>query len=122
MSCCGNGKNVLKPNELNRKITIQRVETVTDPEGISHETWTDVVTLRSSRTPLAAGAREFFQAAAINAEKNIQYRVRFRKGLFPNMRLIDAFDGKTYNIIAVLDDFFGDRTQTHLIAELIEDG
>lgn len=122
MSCCGNGKNVLKTNELNRKIIIQRVETVINPEGIPIETWTNVVTVWSSRKPLVTGAREYFQAAAINADKRIQYRIRYRKNIFPNMRLIDLVDGKTYNIMAVLDDFFGDRSQTHLITELLEDG
>lgn len=120
MSCCGASKNVLKPNELNRKVTIQQVTNTVDAEGIVVETWADIATVWAGRKPL--NGREFFAAAAINAEKTVKYVVRYRRGLKPNMRLVDSLDNVTYNIVAVLDDYYGDRTQTHLMCEVLEDG
>lgn len=117
--CCSDS-NVIKPNELNRKITIQKVMNAVDPEGIPIEEWTNVATLWSNRKPLSG--REYFEAAAINAEKTIKYRIRYRRDILPNMRIFDVLDGKYYSIKAVLDDYYGDRTQTHLMCELIEDG
>lgn len=117
--CCSDS-NVLKPNELNRKITIQQAENTVDPEGIPVESWSDVMTIWSNRKPLSG--REYFEAAAINAEKTVKYRTRYRRGIYPNMRLVDHLDGRIYKIVAVLDDYYGDRTQTHLMVELVEDG
>lgn len=117
--CCTDS-NVLKPSELNRKITIEQVTNTVDAEGIFTETWSTFAVIRAARRPL--NGREFFEAAAINAEKTVKYQVRYRKGLLPNMRVTDALDGKVYNIRAVLDDYYGDRTQTHLMCEVLEDG
>lgn len=113
----------MKPlvNDLNRRITIQHYATVeVDEEGIAIKDWIPLVTVWASKLPLVAGAREYFQAAAINAEKRIQYRIRYRKDVLPNMRIVD--DGKTLEIITVMDDASSDRTVTRLVAELIEDG
>lgn len=107
-------------NDLNRRITIQQATTVTDPEGIPTETWTDVATVWASRNPLSG--REYFAAAAANAEKTVKYRIRYRPGILPNMRLIDHRDDVTYEVKAVLDDYYGDRTQTHILAEVLQDG
>ncbi|MCM3589630.1 phage head closure protein [Brevibacillus borstelensis] len=109
-------------NDLNRRITIQQKQTVVDPEGIPTESWVDVATVWAAREPLVAGAREFFSAAAVNAEKTVRYAIRYRPGIFSNMRLFDKRDGLTYEIKAVLDDVFGDRTQTHIMAEVLTDG
>lgn len=117
--CCSNS-NVIPPSELNRKITIQQVTNTVDPEGIFVETWTDFATVWANRKPLSG--REYFEAAAINAEKTVKYRIRYRRGIKANMRLFDVLDGKYYNIVAPLDDYYGDRTQTHLMCEVIEDG
>lgn len=117
--CCSDS-NVIQPSELTRKITIEQVTNTVDAEGIPVETWSTFAILRAARNPLSG--REFFEAAAINAEKTVKYRVRYRKGLLPNMRLTDSLDGKIYNIRAVLDDYYNDRTQTHLMVELLEDG
>lgn len=111
-----------KVSDLNRRILIQEKQTITDPEGISTEMWVDFVTVWAAREPLVAGARDFFSAAAINAEKTARYKIRYRPGILPSMRLFDRTDGKFYSIKTPLDDVFGDRTETHIIAEVLEDG
>lgn len=116
MSC----KNVLKPSELNRRITLQQVTTTTDAEGIATETWTDVVMLWSSRLPMSG--QEYFAAASTGADITVKYRIRYRPGITAAMRLVDQHDGRIYKIAAVLDDYYGDRTQTHLMCEVHSDG
>lgn len=119
--CCGASKNVLKPSELNRKVDILHYTTInTNAEGIAVKGWAVWAPLWAGRKPVSG--RDFFEAAANNAEKTVTYRIRYRKGILPNMRLYDYFDKQTYDIIAVLDDYYGDRTQTHLKTELIESG
>ncbi|MGG1534514.1 phage head closure protein [Brevibacillus agri] len=115
-------KSRLLVNKMNRRITIQEKQLVVDPEGIPTVDWVDVATVWAAREPLIAGAREFFSAAAINAEKTVRYAVRYRTGILPSMRLFDLHDSMTYEIKAVLDDVLGDRTQTHIVAEVLTDG
>jgi SPP1 family predicted phage head-tail adaptor len=110
----------LTASDLNRRITIQQKQIVVDPEGIPTEKWTDVATVWAARNPLSG--KEYFAAAAVNAEKTVKYRIRYRPGILPHMRLIDQKDGVTYDIKAVLDDYYGDRTQTHIMAEVLEGG
>jgi len=113
----------MKPfvNDLNRRITIQHYTTVdVDDEGIARKDWVPLATVWAAKSYAATGAREYFQAAAINAEKRIQYRIRYRKDVLPKMRVVD--DGKTLEIITVMDDINSDRTVTQIIAEMLEDG
>ncbi|URN94560.1 MAG: phage head closure protein [Candidatus Pristimantibacillus lignocellulolyticus] len=108
------------PSEYDRRITIQRFGATIDDEGISTEAWIDVITIWADRKPLTV--KEFFEASAVNAQKSVKYRIRYRTGMLSDMRLIDLRDNQTYNIRGVLDDYYGDHTQTHIIAELIENG
>lgn len=117
--CCADS-NVLKPAELNRRITLQHLTKTKDEIGNEIKVWTDLVTLGANRKPLSG--REWFGAVAVNAEKMVKYRIRYRRGIVPSMRLIDRQDGMTYEIKAVLDDYYGDRTQTHIMAEVMQSG
>ncbi|WP_448028172.1 phage head closure protein [Brevibacillus borstelensis] len=111
----------LTASDLNRRITIQKKEMVLDPEGTPvEETWVDIATLWAARNPLSA--RDFFAAAAVNAEKAVKYRIRYRRGILADMRLVDKHDGTTYEIKGVLDDYHGDRTETHIMVEVLEGG
>lgn len=114
-------KNALRSGKMNRKILIQQLTTETNPEGIPTETWTTAMTLYAFRVPMARFG-EFFAAAAQNAEKTFRYEVRFRPGIAEDMRVLDLKDNRVYEITAALDDAFGDRTETHIIAKEITDG
>lgn len=103
----------LKASDLDRRVTVQKKATITDPEGIPVEGWADVVTIWAARRTLRG--REYFAAAAVNAENTVRFEIRYRTGILADMRLIDLKDNRTYNIHAVLDDVQGDRTETHLM-------
>ncbi|WP_339273628.1 phage head closure protein [Paenibacillus sp. FSL W8-0426] len=107
----------MNPAKLNRRILLQRKSEADEddsgyPVNPGNE-WEDVMTLYASREPLRG--REFFAAAAANAELTLRYKIRYRDGITPDMRFIDLNNGRTCNITAVLDDPFGDRTETHLM-------
>ncbi|MFW5438746.1 phage head closure protein [Paenibacillus apiarius] len=112
----------LTTSELNRRITIQQKTVLTDQEGILQEKWVPVCTIWAKREPIRG--REYFEAAATNAEKTVRYKVRYRLGILPEMRIIDGKKkvndeeiDRVYHIVAVLDDVHGDRTETHLMTE-----
>lgn len=111
----------LNAGKLNRRISIQHYTTVeVDPEGIATEGWTTLAKVWAARTPIRG--RDYFQAAANNAEKTVKFVIRYKEGIKSNMRVYDHKDDLTYDIVTPLDDYFGDRTETHLMCELIEDG
>ncbi|MGF6356766.1 SPP1 family predicted phage head-tail adaptor [Paenibacillus sp. 4624] len=108
----------MNPAKLNRRILLQRKSNGTEDDSgyptDPAETWEDVMTLYASREPLRG--REFFTAAAANAELTLRYKIRYRDGITPDMRFKDLNNGRICNITAVLDDPYGDRTETHLMA------
>jgi len=102
--------------KLRQRITIQRKSRDEDDSGYpipkpDTEEWEDVATVWAAREPLRG--REFFAAAAVQYEKTVRFRIRYRKGIKPGMRVL--CDGVAYEIYAVLDDVHGDRTETHLM-------
>jgi SPP1 family predicted phage head-tail adaptor len=89
----------MKISDLRHRITLQRKDIVKDPEGIAIETWADVATVWASVEPIRG--REYFQAAAVNAENTVRFRIRYRPGIMPNMRVL--YNGRTFNIQSVID-------------------
>lgn len=105
----------LQSNDLNRRITLQRKGSGEDDAGYPSDPdeWIDIDTIWASREPLRG--REFFAAAADQAEKTVIYKIWYRDEIHPDMRFKDNRDDRIYNIYAVLDDVFDDRTETHLM-------
>lgn len=89
----------MKPGKLRHRITLQSKVTVKDPEGIVTETWTDVATVWAAVEPIRG--REYFQAAAVNAENTVRFRIRYRSGITPVMRVV--YNGRTFNVQSVID-------------------
>lgn len=104
----------MNPAKLNRRITIQREgASGTDAEGIPIEGWEDFVTIWAAERAL--NGREYFAAAAVNAENTVRYEIRRRHDIKPSMRVKDG--ERILDIIAVMDDPFGDRSQTRLMCK-----
>lgn len=84
--------------ELNRKITFQALTVSQDPiTGEITEIWTDHVAVFAKVEPLVG--REFFAAAAVQAEGTVKFTMRYRGDLEPTMRI--AFDGDLFNITSI---------------------
>lgn len=108
----------MNPAKLNRRILLQKKSNGEEDESgyptSPDDEWEDVMTVYASREPLRG--REFFAAAAANAELTLRYKIRYREGITPDMRFKDLNNERICNITAVLDDPYGDRTETHLMA------
>lgn len=108
----------MNPAKLNRRILVQKKKVPGPKDAGGYPTadiWEDVDTLYASREPLRG--REFFAAAAAQAENTVRYKIRYGPVITADMRFIDLKDNRTYYLKgSPLDDVFGDRTETHLMA------
>lgn len=82
----------MRIGDLDTRVTIQQKIVTTDPEGLVTETWNDIATVWANLRGLRG--REFFQAAAVNAENTVMVTIRYRPGITTGMRLkYTALDG-----------------------------
>ena len=85
-------------NDLNRKITFREMTIAQDPvTGEMIQTWVDFVSVFARVDPLVG--REYFAAAAVQAEDTTKFTIRHRADINAGMRI--AFDGKTYGITSI---------------------
>lgn len=83
--------------ELRHRITIKERVSTTDSRGFQSASWQDVCTVWAAAENLRG--REFFAAAAVQAERTVKFTIRYREGIDPTMRIV--FGDKTYNITGV---------------------
>jgi len=76
----------MKIGELRHRVTLQKKSVVKDGEGIPTETWADVCSVMAAVEPLRG--REYFVAAAANAENTIRVRIRYRSDVTADMRVL----------------------------------
>lgn len=112
----------LNAGELNRRITIRKAGRTEDDAGypIPNPQPVDVCTVWAAREPLRG--REYFAADAAQSEITVRYKIRFREGITSDMQLYDHRDDREYQIEAVLDDVYNDRTETHLMVSEVSNG
>jgi SPP1 family predicted phage head-tail adaptor len=104
--------------DYNRRITLQHFETTKDSEGIVTQQWMDVATVWAAVEPLRG--REYFAAAAVNAENTVRFRIRYRPGITPDMRLL--YNGRVFEIQSVID-VNEQHKEIHLMTrEVVSDG
>ncbi len=82
-----------------QRVTIQRLVEGQDEVGQPVQEWQDVATVWGAVEPLRG--REYFAAAQTQAEVTTRIRVRYRRGIRPDMRAL--YDGRVFNITAVID-------------------
>ena len=83
--------------ELKHRITLQKLVTVVNPNGFEVETWEDFKTVWAAASNLHG--REYFAAAAVQAENTVKFTIRYLAGIDSAMRIL--FQGKQYNITAI---------------------
>ncbi|MES2157600.1 MAG: phage head closure protein [Pseudomonadota bacterium] len=98
----------MKAGPLDRTVTIQRVTLVDDGYG-SVETWADWATVPAQ--VVQQGGREFFAAAAVQAEQRVLFRLRWLDGVTVLDRV--SYSGRAHNIIDVKE--LGRREGTELM-------
>ncbi len=91
--------------ELRQRITFQKLITTVNESGFEVETWEDVCTVWAAVSNLHG--REYFAAAAVQAENTVKFTVRYLSGIATTMRIL--FRGKQYNITAIDNIKFQNR-------------
>ena len=87
----------MNPGELRHRITFQRLTTTINENGFEEETWEDFKTVWAGVSNLHG--REYFEAAAVQAEQTVKFTIRHLKDLDTSMRIL--FKDKEYNITAI---------------------
>lgn len=109
----------MNPADLRHRITIQEKRSIKDEDAISTIKWVDVITIWASFEPMATGSRTYFQAAAVQAENTVKFKIRYRKGITNAMRVL--FNGEPYSIKNPIN-YKGLNKELHLICEVITNG
>ena len=87
----------MNPGKLRHRITLQRYTEIVDPDGFTTQQWQDVATVWAAVENLYG--REYWEAAAVQAENTVKFTIRYRPDVDQAMRIV--FRGKIYNIISV---------------------
>ncbi|RXM59319.1 phage head closure protein [Clostridium tetani] len=82
---------------LKHRVTFQRFTTVVNDNGFEEEAWQDFKTGWAKVENLHG--REYFEAAAVQAEKTVKFTIRFIKDIDESMRI--KFRDKHYNITSI---------------------
>jgi SPP1 family predicted phage head-tail adaptor len=84
----------MRTEELKHKITFQKLTTTTNENGFQVEVWEDYLAVWAAVSNLIG--REYFAAAAVQAEKTVKFTIRYLQGITDDMRIL--FEDKQYNI------------------------
>ncbi|APM39854.1 phage head closure protein [Clostridium kluyveri] len=87
----------MRTEELRHKITLQKLTTSTNENGFEEEVWEDYLAVWASVSNLYG--REYFGAAAVQAEKTVKFAIRYLAGISSDMRIL--FEGIKYNITSI---------------------
>lgn len=82
---------------LRHRIIFQKFTTVVNENGFEEEMWQEYKTVWASVSNLSW--REYYQAAAIQAEKTVKFLIRYIEGIDTDMRIL--FNDKQYNITSI---------------------
>jgi len=83
--------------DLRHRITFQKLTTSVNENGFEVETWEDFKTVWAAASNLHG--REYFAAAAIQAENTVKFTIRYLPDMDTTMRIL--FQGKQYNITSI---------------------
>ena len=85
----------MNPGELKHRITFQ----VQDLEQ-EEETWKDILSTWANINPISG--KEYYSAETINSDLTHKIRLRYRKGITPDMRVI--YNDRIFYIISVINE------------------
>lgn len=100
----------MDPGKLNHRITFQ-IQNLDSEE----EEWNDIVTKWASINPISG--REYYQAETINSDLTHKVRLRYRKGITPDMRIL--YKDRIFNIVSVINEYEKNAILQLMCRELI---
>lgn len=80
--------------ELRHRITLQKPVKTVSSSGVEEKQWQDITTVWGKVEHLRG--RDFYEAAAVQAEQTVKVTIRYREGITPQHRLIHR--GAPYTI------------------------
>lgn len=102
-------------NELNKRITIQRLENVKDEHNISKQKWNDIKPCWASIKKLKG--KEYWSAKKYNQENNLVIKIRYNscpdlskkdrikwKNIFYNITDVDNVDYKNEELLITVEE------------------
>lgn len=89
----------MKINQLRHRITFQKQVSGENEYGEPVSGWEDVKTVWSSVNPVVG--KEYFAAETIQSEISHKIRIRYIKGIKPNMRI--KFKDRYFSIVSVIN-------------------
>lgn len=99
--------------DLRHRITLQECVSGQDEAGQPVQEWQDVATVWGAVEPLRG--REYFAAQQVQAEVTTRIRIRYRKGIRPEMRVL--YDGRIFQIVAPPIDPEERHREIHLMCK-----
>lgn len=89
----------MSAGQLDRRITIEQETETVSPSGGVVVTWATVATVWAAKMDVRP--RERYAAATDLATETTTFRIRWRSGITPEMRI--TYDGKVYNIEGIAE-------------------
>jgi len=109
---------IVRAGDLRHRITFLKKEVSTDSDGYPVETWKAVFSVMANVRVI--DSREYFQAAAFQAENKLRFTIRYRRGITAAMRL--RYNCQDYEIIGQPADVDGRRRWLQITGEVVTDG
>lgn len=100
----------MNPGELRHKIKFQ----IQDLEQES-EVWNDVFSCWANVNPISG--REYYQAETVNSDLTHRIRLRYRKGITPDMRIL--YKDRIFYIVSVINEYEKNYALQLMCRELI---
>lgn len=88
----------VNPGDLRHQIVIQSKDLRQDSFGAETPTWSTFATVWAAVEPLRG--REYLEAKHLQAEVDVRFRIRYRDGLLPSMRI--SYDGRLFDIMDII--------------------
>ena len=86
----------INPGELRHRITFQLQDLDSEDED-----WKDIATTWANINPISG--KEYYSAETINSDLTHKIRLRYRKGITPDMRII--YNDRIFYIISVINEY-----------------
>jgi len=102
--------------DLRHRIIFQKFTTTISENGFEVETWQDYKTVWASIFNLYG--REYYQAAAVQAEKTVKFIIRYIEGIDTSMKIL--FKEKQYDI-AFIDNIKFENKFIEIKASEVDD-
>ena len=100
----------MDPGKLNKRITFQLQDLDSEDEE-----WEDIATTWANINPISG--KEYYSAETINSDLTHKIRLRYRRGITPDMRIL--YNGRIFYIVSVINEYEKNTMLRLMCRELI---